>query len=111
MINNSSLTTTATTDGVTIDADTLFYIIPTDNEITPVGFTGTGQETPSGASTDRFLFYGKLLMYLEADNTLTDYFRVKETNVSGVYQFYYDHSSLYNGKDGYISAVVQSLDV
>ncbi|RAH39844.1 uncharacterized protein BO95DRAFT_448415 [Aspergillus brunneoviolaceus CBS 621.78] len=94
-IADTEITTTATTDGVTLDADTLFYIRPTANEITEVGFTGNGYDTPSDAATDNFIFYGSWLMWEEDSGVLTDSFRLKETNVSGIYQFYFDYSNLY----------------
>lgn len=94
---------------MTLDADTLFYIIPTENEATTVGFTGNGGSTPSGAATDNYIFYGQWLMWEKADNTLSDSFRVKATDVDGVYQFFWDESNVFNGKDGYIGANVQSL--
>ncbi|PYH47104.1 uncharacterized protein BP01DRAFT_421976 [Aspergillus saccharolyticus JOP 1030-1] len=93
-ITDTELVTTATTSGVTLDSDTLFYIRPTEDEITEVGFTGNGYTTPSDAATDRFLFYGSWLMWEEDSGILTDSFRLKETNVSGVYQFYFDYSNL-----------------
>ncbi|CAK43534.1 uncharacterized protein An01g01630 [Aspergillus niger] len=94
VITDTELITTATTDGVTLDSDTLFYIRPTADEILPVGFTGNGIDTPSDAVTDDFIFYGSYLMWEESSGELSDVFRLKETNVSDVYQVYWDTSSL-----------------
>ncbi|GFN15307.1 hypothetical protein AtubIFM56815_003140 [Aspergillus tubingensis] len=94
VITDTELITTATTDGVTLDSDTLFYIRPTADEILPVGFTGNGIDTPSDAATDGFLFYGSYLMWEESSGELSDVFRLKETNVTDVYQVYWDTSSL-----------------
>lgn len=107
MINNTQLTTTATTAGVTLDADTLFYIRPTADKVPPVGFTGNGVSTPSDAVTDNFLFYGTYLMWGESGGLLSDSFRLKATNVSGIYQLYWDQSNLY--PSGYLSPIVKSL--
>lgn len=111
MINNTQLITTATTSGVTLDADTLFYIRPTANEVLPVGFTGNGHLTPSDAVTNNFLFYGTYLMYETSQSTgeLADSFRLKETNVSGVYQVYWDTSNL--DPSGYLLPTVKSVSV
>ena len=109
MINDTQLITTATTSGVTLDADTLFYIRPTSDEVLPVGFTGNDIATPDDAVTDDCIFYGTYLMWEEASGTLSDSFRMKKTNVSGVYQVYWDTSNLY--PSGYLSPVVKSLSV
>jgi hypothetical protein len=93
-IADTELITTATTSGVTLDSDTLLYIQPTADEVLPVGFTGNGFDTPSAATTEDFIFYGSYLAWEESDGTLSDVFRLKETNVSGIYQFYWDTSSL-----------------
>ncbi|KAJ6114905.1 hypothetical protein N7486_000683 [Penicillium sp. IBT 16267x] len=93
-ITDTELVTTATTSGVTLDSDTLLYIQPTADEVLPVGFTGNGIDAPSAATTAGFLFYGSYLMWEESDGILSDVFRLKETNVSGIYQFYWDMSSL-----------------
>lgn len=94
VITDTELITTATTDGVTLDSDTLFYIRPTADEILPVGFTGNGIDTPSDAVTDDFIFYGSYLMWEESSGELSDVFRLKDTNVTDVYQVYWDTSSL-----------------
>ncbi|PWY85016.1 hypothetical protein BO70DRAFT_424331 [Aspergillus heteromorphus CBS 117.55] len=88
------LVTTATTTGITLDSDTLFYIRPVDDEVLPVGYTGNGIATPDDAVTTGFLFYGSYLMWEESSGQLADVFRLKETNVTGVYQVYWDQSSL-----------------
>ncbi|KAJ5652291.1 hypothetical protein N7507_009717 [Penicillium longicatenatum] len=93
-ITDTELVTTATTSGVTLDSDTLLYIQPTADEVLAVGFTGNGIDSPSAATTDGFLFYGSYLMWEDSDGTLSDVFRLKETDVSGIYQFYWDMSSL-----------------
>ncbi|PYI00599.1 hypothetical protein BO78DRAFT_473893 [Aspergillus sclerotiicarbonarius CBS 121057] len=105
-ITDTELVTTATTDGATLDSDTLFYIRPTADEILPVGFTGNGIDTPPDAVTDSFLFYGSYLMWEESSGQLSDVFRLKATNVSDVYQVYWDTSSL--DEDGYYYPTVKT---
>ncbi|KAJ5692326.1 hypothetical protein N7462_001749 [Penicillium macrosclerotiorum] len=105
-MNGTQLVTTATTSGVTLDSDTLFYIRPTADEVLPVGFTGNGIDTPSDASSSDFLFYGTWLMWEADDGTLSDSFRAKATNVSGVYELYWDTSNLY--PSGYEIPTVKS---
>ncbi|KAJ5715713.1 uncharacterized protein N7483_012894 [Penicillium malachiteum] len=109
VITDTELITTATTSGVTLDNNTLLYIRPTTDEVLPVGFTGNGYATPSDATTEEFLFYGTYLMWEEEDGVLSDSFRLLETNVSGVYQYYYDISNTY--PSGYITPVVKSESV
>ncbi|OQD76931.1 hypothetical protein PENDEC_c003G04754 [Penicillium decumbens] len=106
VINNTQLTTTATTSGVTLGVDTLFYIQPIEKAVTEVGFTGNGA-VPSSAVTSNFLFYGPYLMWEESGGEVVDSFRLKVTNVSGVYQLYWDQSNLY--PSGYLFPVVKSL--
>jgi len=106
VINNTQLTTTATTSGVTLGVDTLFYIQPIKKAVTEVGFTGNGA-VPSSAVTSNFLFYGPYLMWEESGGEVVDSFRLKVTNVSGVYQLYWDQSNLY--PSGYLFPVVKSL--
>ncbi|KAJ5998983.1 hypothetical protein N7451_006793 [Penicillium sp. IBT 35674x] len=108
-ITDTELVTTATTSGVTLDSDTLLYIQPTADEVLTVGFTGNGIDSPSAATTDGFLFYGSYLMWEESDGTLSDVFRLKETNVSGIYQFYWDMSSL--DLSGYLFPTVKDKTV
>jgi hypothetical protein len=98
--------TTATTSGVTLDSDTLFYIRPIANQVLPVGFTGNGVTVPDDAVTANFIFYGTYLMWEYDDGSLSDSFRAKETNVTGVYELYYDFSNLY--PSGYKTPVVKS---
>ncbi|KAJ5885064.1 hypothetical protein N7495_009574 [Penicillium taxi] len=105
--SDSEIVATATTDGVTLDADTLFYIRPTADEVLPVGFTGNGIETPSDAVSNSWIFYGNWPMYEETSGSLSDSFRVKETNVTGVYEAYFDYSNLY--PTGYSIANVRKL--
>lgn len=107
MINNTRLTTTATTAGVTLDSGTLFYIRPTEDAITSVGFTGNGATVPSDVTTESFLFYGTYLTWEGFGGGLSDSFRLQATTVSGVYQLYWDQSNLY--PSGYLSPVVESL--
>lgn len=106
VIQDTKLITTATTSGVTLDSDTLFYIRPTTDEVLPVGFTGNGVSTPSDAVTTDFIFYGTYLMWEYDDGSLSDSFRAKETNVTDVYELYYDFSNLY--PSGYETPVVKS---
>lgn len=91
---------------MTLDSDTLFYIRPTTDEVLPVGFTGNGVPTPSDAVTTDFIFYGTYLMWEYDDGSLSDSFRAKETNVTAVYELYYDFSNLY--PSGYETPVVKS---
>jgi hypothetical protein len=106
VIKDTEIITTATTSGVTLDSDTLFYIRPTEDEVLPVGFTGNGVTAPSDAVTTNFIFYGTYLMWEYNDGSLSDSFRAKETNVTGVYELYYDFSNLY--PSGYKTPVVKS---
>lgn len=101
------LYTTATTPDIILDPETLFYIRPTEDEVLPVGFTGNGNDVPSDAVTDEFIFYGTYLMWEMAGGELSDSFRLKETNVSGVFQLYWDQSNLY--PEGFLLPVVKSL--
>ncbi|KAJ5886045.1 uncharacterized protein N7473_008719 [Penicillium subrubescens] len=109
MAHNTEVITTATTSGVTLDSDTMFYIFyirPTADEVLPVGFTGNGVTAPDDAVTTNFIFYGTYLMWEYDDGSLSDSFRAKETNVTGVYELYYDFSNLY--PSGYKTPVVKS---
>jgi hypothetical protein len=106
VIKDTEMITTATTSGVTLDSDTLFYIRPTADEFLPVGFTGNGVTVPDDAITTNFIFYGTYLMWEYDDGSLSDSFRAKETNVTGVYELYYDFSNLY--PSGYKTPVVKS---
>ncbi|KAJ5772237.1 hypothetical protein N7520_002766 [Penicillium odoratum] len=108
-LTDSKLVTTATTSGVTLDSDTLLYIRPTADKVLPVGFTGNDYDTPSDASTDSFLFYGTYLMWEESDGNIADVFRLKESNVSGIYEVYWDTSSL--DLDGYYYPAIQDVTV
>lgn len=106
-MNNTLLYTTATTPGITLDPGTLFYIRPSEDKITPVGFTDNGNELLSDAVTDDFIFYGPWLMWEMAGGELSDSFRLKETNVSGVYQLFWDQSNLF--PEGFLLPVVKTL--
>jgi hypothetical protein len=70
-----------------------------------VGFTGNGYTPPSDAVTNEWIWYGKYLMYERTDDVLSDSFRLLETNVTGVYQFYFDYSNLY--PTGYLTPVIK----
>lgn len=94
---------------MTLDNSTLLYIRPTTDEVLPVGFTGNGIDTPSDATTEDFLFYGTYLMWENDSGVLSDSFRLLETNVSGVYQYYYDISNTY--PSGYITPTVKSKSI
>ncbi|KAJ5886668.1 uncharacterized protein N7473_009342 [Penicillium subrubescens] len=106
VIEDTEVITTATTSGVTLDSDTLFYIRPIANQVLPVGFTGNGVTVPDDAVTTNFIFYGTYLMWEYDDGSLSDSFRARETNVTGVYELYYDFSNLY--PSGYKTPVVKS---
>ncbi|KAJ5930501.1 hypothetical protein N7466_005994 [Penicillium verhagenii] len=107
LFSDNELAATATTSGVTLDSDTLLYVRPTADEVLPVGFTGNGYTTPSDASSDSFIWYGSYLMWEGTGGTLSDVFRLKETSVSGVYQFYWDTSSL--DPSGYLIPTIKDL--
>ncbi|KAJ5297329.1 hypothetical protein PENANT_c005G11070 [Penicillium antarcticum] len=106
IFTDTRLYATATNMNVTLDDDTTFYIRPTPNQILTVGFTGNGIETPSDAVVDDFLFYGRYIMWQDESGVLSDSFRVKETNVTDIYQLYWDTSNLY--PSGFVSPVVKS---
>ena len=108
VLRDTKLITTATTPGVTLDPDTLLYIRPTTDKVLSVGFTGNGDITPSDAVCDGFIRYGPYLMW-ESDNSLSDSFRMKITNVSGVYQVYWDTSNLF--PSGYLLPIVKILQI
>jgi hypothetical protein len=103
---DTRLYATATNTDIVLDDDTALYIRPTANRILTVGFTGNGIETPSDAAADNFLFYGRYLMWQDESGALSDSFRLKETNVTGIYQLYWDTSILY--PPGFVSPVVKS---
>ncbi|KAJ6048148.1 hypothetical protein N7460_004295 [Penicillium canescens] len=103
---DTRLYATATNMDIVLDDDTAFYIRPTANQILTVGFTGNGIETPSDAATDNFLFYGRYLMWQDESGALSDSFRLKETNITGIYQLYWDTSILY--PPGFVSPVLKS---
>ncbi|KAI3026841.1 hypothetical protein CBS147347_4892 [Aspergillus niger] len=77
----------ALTEGITLPDDTLLYIRPNADEVTEVGFTG--DDTPSDAVTDRWIWYGAWIMYESDSGELFDTFYVKDTNVSTVWQLYW----------------------
>ncbi|KAJ5246504.1 hypothetical protein N7468_001487 [Penicillium chermesinum] len=54
---HGSLTTEVSSDDLILDSNTLLYILTTDGEATPVGFTGNGRETPANATTENFIFF------------------------------------------------------
>ena len=109
VINKTLLYTTATTPDVTLDPDTLFYSRPTEYEILPVGFIGNGNDVSGDAVTHDFIFYGTYLMWETASGELSDSFRLKETNVLGVYQLYWDQSNLF--PEGFLLPVVKTLSL
>ncbi|KAJ5762572.1 uncharacterized protein N7511_005954 [Penicillium nucicola] len=106
VFNDTRLYATAANTDIILDDDTTFYIRPTANQILPVGFTGNGIETPSDAVVANFLFYGRYIMWQDESGVLSDSFRVKETDVTDVYQLYWDTSNLYPA--GFVSPVVKS---
>lgn len=85
----------ATNNDYTFDNDTSFYIRPTPGEVLPVGFTGNEINTPNDAAVDQFLFYGRYLMWQDESGILSDSFRLKDTDVSDIYQLYWDTSNVY----------------
>lgn len=106
VLNDTQLVATASSPGVDLDSDTLLYIQPTENQVLPIGFTGNNIEEPADATTDDFNIFEKYLVY-EGSNGLAVSFRLKETQVSGVYQFFWDTSNLRPAN--YLSPVVQAL--
>jgi hypothetical protein len=89
-----------------LDSETLLYIRPTANEVLPVGFTGNGIDTPEDAVAGSFLFYGTYLMWQDDSGVLSDSFRLKETDVTAIYQLYWDTSNLY--PSGYLAPAIKS---
>ncbi|KAJ5965596.1 hypothetical protein N7481_012310 [Penicillium waksmanii] len=108
VMHNTELNTTATPVSK-LDAATLFYIRPVEDDVLPVGFTKNGHDTPSDAVTSNFIFYGTYLMWEESSGTLSSSFRLLPMNVSGIYQLYYDYSNLY--PSGYAIPVIKSVKV
>lgn len=107
-MEGTQLNATATSD-TSLDPGTLFYIRPDVNEVLPVGFTRNGHATPADAETSNFIFYGTYLMWEGSGGALSASFRLKPTNVSGIYQLYYDYSNLY--PSGFLIPVVKSVNV
>ncbi|PYH98143.1 hypothetical protein BO71DRAFT_416570 [Aspergillus ellipticus CBS 707.79] len=103
--SDSEISTEALTAGVTLPADTLLYIRPDADAVTAVGFTG--DDTPSDAVTDGWIWYGAWLMYEEASGTLLDSFYVQETNVTGVWQLYWVPSGV--SSSGYTAGTVRDI--
>ncbi|OJI87879.1 hypothetical protein ASPTUDRAFT_196872 [Aspergillus tubingensis CBS 134.48] len=95
----------ALTDGVTLPDDTLLYIRPNADEVTEVGFTG--DDTPSDAVTDQWIWYGGWIMYESDSGELFDTFYVKDTNVSTVWQLYWVPEGV--SSSGYTSANVRDV--
>lgn len=106
-ISNTQLFTTATNPDTNLDPDTLFYIRPTPNAVLPVGFTGQNHPIPEDAVIYDFLCYGNYLMWEMPDGELRASFRLKETNVSDVYQVYWDQPNLF--LEGYLLPVVRAV--
>ncbi|KAJ5362734.1 hypothetical protein N7541_003578 [Penicillium brevicompactum] len=104
--NNTQVLATATNKDYTFDNETFLYIRPTANEVLPVGFTGNDNDTPDDAVAGSFLFYGTYLMWEDDDGVLSDSFRLKETEVSDIYQLYWDTSNQY--PSGYLTPVIKS---
>ncbi|EKV13715.1 hypothetical protein PDIG_36260 [Penicillium digitatum PHI26] len=106
VFKNSQIIATATSKDCTFDADTFFYIRPTPNKVLPVGFTGNDVDTPDDAKVDRFLFYGRYLMWQNENGLLCDSFRLKGTAVDDIYQLYWDTSNIY--PPGFLIPTVKS---
>jgi hypothetical protein len=94
--NPGALSANALTDGVTIPDNTLLYVIPNATSPQPIGFTGS-KTTPSGAVTDRWTFYETYASYEDSTGQLNQYFYVKETDVKGVWQVYWDNADEVSG--------------
>ncbi|KAJ5407533.1 hypothetical protein N7465_008817 [Penicillium sp. CMV-2018d] len=106
VFKNSRIIATATNKDYTFDPDTFFYIRPTPNMVLPVGFTGNDVDTPDDAKVDRFLFYGRYLMWQDENGPLCDSFRLKATDVDDIYQLYWDTSNIY--PPGFLVPTVKS---
>ncbi|KGO74887.1 hypothetical protein PITC_043880 [Penicillium italicum] len=106
VFKNSQIIATATNKDYTFDADTFFYVRPTPHKVLPVGFTGNGVDTPDDAKVDRFLFYGRYLMWQNKNGFLCDSFRLKDTDVDDIYQLYWDTSNIY--PPGFLIPTVKS---
>ncbi|CAG8317291.1 unnamed protein product [Penicillium salamii] len=106
IFNNTQISATPTNKDYTFDNETFFYIRPTADEVLPVGFTGNNNDVPDDAVAGSFLFYGTYLMWQADDGVLSDSFRLKETDVSEIYQLYWDTSNLYPA--GYLVPVIKS---
>ncbi|KAJ5953736.1 hypothetical protein N7501_008015 [Penicillium viridicatum] len=106
VFKNSRIIATATNMDYTFDPDTFFYIRPTPNMVLPVGFTGNDVDTPDDAKVDRFLFYGRYLMWQDENGPLCDSFRLKATDVDDIYQLYWDTSNIY--PPGFLVPTVKS---
>ncbi|KAH8705458.1 hypothetical protein BGW36DRAFT_403036 [Talaromyces proteolyticus] len=86
--NPGTLSAKAVTNGVTLPENTLLYIRPDTTTPLPLGFTGSS--TPSGVVTDRWSFYETYAFYEETNGNELQYFYVKETDVTGIWQLYWD---------------------
>lgn len=53
-----------------------------------MGFTGNKNDTSNDAIAGSFLFYGAYLMWEDDVRVLSDLLRLKETDVSNIYQLY-----------------------
>ncbi|KGO39495.1 hypothetical protein PEX1_091960 [Penicillium expansum] len=106
IFKNSQIIATATNKDYTFDTDTFFYIRPTPNKVLPVGFTGNDVDTPDDAKADQFIFYGRYLMWQNENGLLCDSFRLKDTDVDGIYQLYWDTSNIY--PPGFLIPTVKS---
>ncbi|CAP79005.1 Pc06g00120 [Penicillium rubens Wisconsin 54-1255] len=106
VFKNSGIIATATDKDYTFDPDTSLYIRPTPNKVLPVGFTGNNVDTPEDATVNRFLFYGRYLMWQNENGLLCDSFRLKGTHVDGIYQLYWDTSNLF--PPGFLIPTVKS---
>lgn len=106
VFNNTHVIATATNKDYTFGDETFLYIRPTANKVLPVGFTGNNIDAPDDAVAGPFIFYGAYLMWEADSGLLSDSFRLKETNVSNIYQLYWDTSNLY--PSGYLTPTIKS---
>ena len=106
VFNNTQVIATPSNKDYTFDNETFLYIRPTPNQVLPVGFTGNDINTPDDAVAGSFIFYGTYLMWENDSGVLSDSFRLKETDITGIYQLYWDTSNLY--PSGYLVPTIKS---
>lgn len=102
-----TLSANAVTDGVTLPDNTLLYLLPDTTSPLPLGFTG--DKTPSGAISDKWTFFETYALYEDTNRQLIEYFWAKETDVTGVWQLFWDRED--NKVDGYTRATLRNYTI